>query len=292
MSSLFQEVSLRKVIADKAQKIAVLVMMLKDIQKEEEEILKQFNKMTKDARTINELYEITEMINYEMSVRNDDKMMILDEIVHQEEQLLTEQASLQKQINNIREVSIDTFSTSNWKIHVVNHNNHNMNVETKSVQSNIITSYDFEKNIQSKLNDKIQDNIFNDPIKYDTQEGIDETQVYDWILDIDLINNVQQGWTVYISKQFQANKELVDQQITIKKLKSNGKELQLTLQDCMIKEKKVTIKGISFKHVDVDSGTQLILIDTAGSDSPVKIQSAMSIVEKELTEHIIIDFSF
>ena len=43
--------------------------------------------MTKDARTINELYEIMEMINYEMSVRNGDKMMILDEIAHQEEQL-------------------------------------------------------------------------------------------------------------------------------------------------------------------------------------------------------------
>lgn len=41
--------------------------------------------MTKDARTIDDLFEIMEMINYEMSVRNDDKIMILDEIAHQEE---------------------------------------------------------------------------------------------------------------------------------------------------------------------------------------------------------------
>ncbi len=34
--------------------------------------------------------------------------------------------------------------------------------------------------------------------------------------------------------------------------------------------KKINTKGISFKHVNVDSGTNLILIDTAGSYSPVK----------------------
>ncbi len=36
--------------------------------------------MTKDARTIEELYDIMEMINYEMSVRNNDKLLIMDEI--------------------------------------------------------------------------------------------------------------------------------------------------------------------------------------------------------------------
>lgn len=56
--------------------------------------------------------------------------------------------------------------------------------------------------------------------------------------------------------------------------------------------KKVTTKGISFKHVDVDSGTQLILVDTAGSYSPVRIESQLSIVEKEATEHFILDLVF
>ena len=43
--------------------------------------------MTKDARSIEELYEIMEMINYEMSVRNSDKLEIMDEINRQEEYL-------------------------------------------------------------------------------------------------------------------------------------------------------------------------------------------------------------
>ena len=35
--------------------------------------------------------------------------------------------------------------------------------------------------------------------------------------------------------------------------------------------KKISTKGLSFKQVDVDSGTKLILVDTAGSYSPVKV---------------------
>lgn len=41
--------------------------------------------------------------------------------------------------------------------------------------------------------------------------------------------------------------------------------------------KKVTTKGISFKNVNMDSGTNLILLDTAGSYSPVKIESEVFI---------------
>lgn len=56
--------------------------------------------------------------------------------------------------------------------------------------------------------------------------------------------------------------------------------------------KKVTTKGISFKHVNMDSGTNLILVDTAGSYSPVKIESELSIVEKEATEMFLLDLVF
>ncbi len=56
--------------------------------------------------------------------------------------------------------------------------------------------------------------------------------------------------------------------------------------------KKVNTKGISFKNVNVDSGTHLILVDTAGSYSPVKIQNELSIVEKEATEMFIMDLVF
>lgn len=56
--------------------------------------------------------------------------------------------------------------------------------------------------------------------------------------------------------------------------------------------KKVNTKGISFKHVNVDNGTNLILVDTAGSYSPIKIENELSIVEKEATEMFILDLVF
>jgi hypothetical protein len=46
----------------------------------------------------------------------------------------------------------------------------------------------------------------------------------------------------------------------------------------------VNTKGLSFKYVNIDEGTKLIILDTAGSYSPVKVQNNMSIVEKEATE--------
>lgn len=56
--------------------------------------------------------------------------------------------------------------------------------------------------------------------------------------------------------------------------------------------KKVNTKGLSFKYVNVDEGTRLILLDTAGSYSPVKVQNNMSIIEREATEHFILELVF
>ena len=42
----------------------------------------------------------------------------------------------------------------------------------------------------------------------------------------------------------------------------------------------------------MDNGTNLILVDTAGSYSPVKIESELSILEKEATETFIMDLVF
>jgi hypothetical protein len=44
--------------------------------------------------------------------------------------------------------------------------------------------------------------------------------------------------------------------------------------------------------VDVDSGTKLILVDTAGSYSPVKVDNELSVVEKEATELFLLDIVF
>ena len=56
--------------------------------------------------------------------------------------------------------------------------------------------------------------------------------------------------------------------------------------------KKVTTAGLSFKYVDLEKGTKLILLDTAGSYSPVKITNECSIIEKEATEMFILDLVF
>lgn len=42
----------------------------------------------------------------------------------------------------------------------------------------------------------------------------------------------------------------------------------------------------------MDQGTKLILLDTAGSYSPVKVNNDLSIIEKEATELFILDLVF
>ena len=56
--------------------------------------------------------------------------------------------------------------------------------------------------------------------------------------------------------------------------------------------KKVNTKGLSFKYVDVDKGTKLILLDTAGSYSPVKVVNQQSFIERQATEHFILELVF
>jgi len=53
--------------------------------------------------------------------------------------------------------------------------------------------------------------------------------------------------------------------------------------------KKVNTKGLSFKHVNVDNGTNLVLLDTAGSYSPVKVVNELSVLEKEATEKFMLE---
>lgn len=56
--------------------------------------------------------------------------------------------------------------------------------------------------------------------------------------------------------------------------------------------KKVNTKGLSFKYVNIENGTKLILLDTAGSYSPVRVVNNLSIIEKEATEMFILDLVF
>jgi hypothetical protein len=56
--------------------------------------------------------------------------------------------------------------------------------------------------------------------------------------------------------------------------------------------KKINTKGLSFKTVSVDNGTNLVLLDTAGSYSPVKVVNELSVMEKEATEMFVLDIVF
>ena len=55
--------------------------------------------------------------------------------------------------------------------------------------------------------------------------------------------------------------------------------------------KKVSTKGLSFKHVDVE-GTKFIVLDSEGSYAPVKVENELSVVEKEISERFIQDVIF
>lgn len=48
--------------------------------------------------------------------------------------------------------------------------------------------------------------------------------------------------------------------------------------------KKIHTKGLSFKHVQVEGGTNFIILDSEGSYSPVKVENELSVIEKETTE--------
>jgi HSP20 family molecular chaperone IbpA len=55
--------------------------------------------------------------------------------------------------------------------------------------------------------------------------------------------------------------------------------------------KKCTTKGLSFKHVNVEQ-TNFVLLDSAGSYSPVKVVDELSVAQKEATELFLLDLIF
>lgn len=129
---------------------------------------------------------------------------------------------------------------------------------------------------------------------------IDETSIYDWIVDIDFITSINNnGWKVWLSPKM-INEEVINIKalegatVAVTGLYDKGKTFvlnSLTMSN-LPSGKKVTTRGISFKHVNVDNGTKLILVDTAGTYSPVKIENELSIVDKEATETFISDLVF
>ena len=82
--------------------------------------------------------------------------------------------------------------------------------------------------------------------------------------------------------------------VSVMGLYDKGKTFILNqITDCELPSgKKVNTKGLSFKMVEMETGTQLVLLDTAGSYSPVRIQNEMSVIERENTEFFLTDLVF
>ncbi|CAD8130134.1 unnamed protein product [Paramecium sonneborni] len=96
-----------------------------------------------------------EMIKYGIGVRNNDKMMILNEITHQENLLFmleyikeNKLVTYLKKQRHQKKFQQTRSLRQNWKIFLIESNNHNLNVETKY--------YNQIQLQQSKLNQKFK----------------------------------------------------------------------------------------------------------------------------------------
>ena len=152
-----------------------------------------------------------------------------------------------------------------------------------------------------------------------SENGENGESLYDWIVDIDFLSNIAtNGWPVIFSKNFLKNSphnvrstispinEITPKNkesdslpwegaiVAVVGLYDKGKTFVLNnLSNSNLPSgKKVNTKGLSFKYVDVDKGTKLILLDTAGSYAPVKVEDNMSIIEREATEHFLLELVF
>mmetsp|Transcript_3483 Transcript_3483/g.5205 ORF Transcript_3483/g.5205 Transcript_3483/m.5205 type:complete len:700 (+) Transcript_3483:206-2305(+) len=133
-------------------------------------------------------------------------------------------------------------------------------------------------------------------------EGSGE-DLYDWVVDIRLLSELaSKGWKVAISKKFKDkwSKERKSRStkfegavVGVVGLYDKGKTFVLNqiTRARLPSGKKVSTNGLSFKHVNVES-SKFILLDSAGSYSPVKVQNELSVAQKEATEHFLMDLIF
>ncbi|EAR86836.1 50S ribosome-binding GTPase (macronuclear) [Tetrahymena thermophila SB210] len=291
---------------------------IKNLLNEEEFILDNLLKMTREMRDVRKIQDLIEAVCSDIYKRKTDKILKLDRILCQDDQQLKQIQYLEKKIRKA-EVEVKAF-----------------------------------KKLGEIKTQRQAGRYKPNPQQITTFSIDDQSSVYDWIVDIDLVTQVsKEGWKITLSNCFyklfghlfsknkeisstQAKDEIIQNQMLEFRIKeeeeTNGySELNrqivqgstnsteqvtqsnyggamvavvglydkgktfvlnnLTLSN-LPSGKKITTKGISFKHVNVDSGTNLILVDTAGSYSPVKINNELSIIEKEATEVFISDLVF
>ncbi|KAM3128244.1 hypothetical protein pb186bvf_019663 [Paramecium bursaria] len=316
------------------------VFQLKTIQAEEEQLLMHFISMAKqldnDKTSLRRMRDYFDAFNYEIGIRSNDKKKIYDKILLKEDQTLRHieklelnYSKMEKNYENIKKWHEIRSLRQTGRYKASKSNIQKISIPLKYEGSNktkvnggeLVTN---ENNMDKPNAITSAPNLEYQPLKIQEDNSnkkeieIDETSVYDWIVDIDLITTIaKDGWKVYLSKKFadyqrlqeiEQDKQLPNYGFGKQNQKSNwegaavavvglydkGKTFVLNnlTSSNLPSGKKVNTKGVSFKHVNVDSGTHLILVDTAGSYSPVRIVSELSIVEKEATEMFIMDLVF
>lgn len=139
------------------------------------------------------------------------------------------------------------------------------------------------------------------------------SDMYDWIVNIELLSDVsKEGWRIEFSQTFLQGLDAPQREhllsgkawstsdgkgkpeniswrgavVAVLGLYDKGKTFVLNnlTESKLPSGKKVSTKGLSFKHVEVDGGTPFILLDSEGSYAPVKVTDELSVVEKETTE--------
>lgn len=133
--------------------------------------------------------------------------------------------------------------------------------------------------------------------------------VYDWVVDVSLLSDLgRKGWEVSFSREFYDKLDSEDKSalihsddhmwegavVSVVGLYDKGKTFVLNkiTQSNLPSGKKVSTKGLSFKHVKVEGETNFVLLDSAGSYSPVKVVDELSVAEKEATEWFLLDLVF
>eukprot|EP00466_Bigelowiella_natans_P010033 jgi/Bigna1/80064/fgenesh1_pg.67_\ len=126
-----------------------------------------------------------------------------------------------------------------------------------------------------------------------------ELDVYDLVIDIDQLSDLaSNGWKIESAADFQMEQTEDGDQwngaiIAVVGLYDKGKTFLLNqISGAKLPSgRKVRTKGLSFKHMEVDK-MKFCLLDSAGSNAPVRVENNLSVYQKHVTELFILDVVF
>ena len=188
--------------------------------------------------------------------------------------------------------------------------------ENKALLEDLLTQNEQLRKFNLALdleNRRLQHTLELDQRRHKELLDIADFELYDWVCDIQLLSAVsKEGWRVEFSDHFLQGLDAASREallsgkawssddgkgrpqvvswhgavVAVLGLYDKGKTFVLNnlTESKLPSGKKVSTRGLSFKHVEVDGGTRFILLDSEGSYSPVKVTDELSVVEKEATE--------